>query len=125
MKAIILSHENGGSYCIDSNGSFHFVKGHEDKGIGAEIFIETKKPARLRRFYIAFAVLAVLVLAIGVKCALMANSQGLVAMPYCRLRLEAFFGSPECGAPRECLGNCAARGGCCAYLNYCGRLKAN
>ena len=49
MKAVIMSHEDGGSYCIDSTGSFHFVKGYEDVDIGTEIIIQTKKPSRLRR----------------------------------------------------------------------------
>ena len=50
MKAIILSHENGGTYCIDSTGSFHFVKGYESMDIGTEITIRKRKPDYVRRF---------------------------------------------------------------------------
>lgn len=37
MKAIIMSHENGGSYVLDDTGSFQFVKGYTSKPIGYEI----------------------------------------------------------------------------------------
>lgn len=42
MKAVILSHENGGSYVVDKTGSFKFVKGYESRPIGTEINL---KPA--------------------------------------------------------------------------------
>ena len=68
MKAIIMSHENGGSYCIDSTGSFHFVKGYENVDIGTEITISIKKPSHVRKMCIAgIAVLIVAAIA-GFSC---------------------------------------------------------
>ena len=74
LKAIIMSHENGGSYCIDSTGSFHFVKGYEDVDIGTEIVIETKKPARFRKYFIACAAVVITVAIVGFTCAKIASS---------------------------------------------------
>jgi len=37
MKAIILSHERGGSYALDRNGCYQFVKGHTARPVGEEI----------------------------------------------------------------------------------------
>ena len=39
MKAIIFSHEKGGSYVMDSEGFFDFVKGYTKQPIGTEIEI--------------------------------------------------------------------------------------
>jgi len=39
LKAIIFSHEKGGSYVMDSEGFFDFVKGHTKQAIGTEIEI--------------------------------------------------------------------------------------
>ena len=66
MKAVILSHEDGGSYCIDSTGSFHFIKGYENEEIGTEITIQIKKPKRARN--LCLACMAALVVIIGFCC---------------------------------------------------------
>ena len=68
MKAIILSHENGGSYCIDSTGSFHFVKGYENMEIGTEICIKVKKPVLIRRFLIACFCIIIAFAIVGFTC---------------------------------------------------------
>ena len=44
MKAIIFSHEDGGTYVMDSDGSFRFVKGYTTQPIGAEIEIKNQTP---------------------------------------------------------------------------------
>ena len=107
MKAIIMSHENGGSYCIDSTGSFHFVEGHQDKEIGTEITIQTKKPARSRRFFYAFAAFAAAAMVAVVMCSLLTSGQGL-ASPQCRRGEIACIS--RCAEPGE-LG-CLGIGGC-------------
>ena len=75
MKAIVMSHEDGGSYCIDSTGSFHFVKGYENVDIGTEITIKTKKPARTIRLWVACAAALIVAAVIGLTCAKIASSQ--------------------------------------------------
>ena len=42
MKAIIMSHEHGGSYVMDKEGCFQFVKGFTMQPIGAEIEIKAQ-----------------------------------------------------------------------------------
>ena len=37
MKAIVISHENGGSYVMDQKGCFRFVKRHVIMPVGTEI----------------------------------------------------------------------------------------
>ena len=68
LKAIIMSHENGGSYCIDSTGSFHFVKGFQNVAIGTEITIKKKKPIYLRKLFIACAAIAIIAAIVGFTC---------------------------------------------------------
>ena len=68
LKAIIMSHENGGSYCIDSTGSFHFVKGYENVEIGTEITIRIKKPNYIRKICIACVVVVIAVAVVGFRC---------------------------------------------------------
>ena len=75
MKAIIMSHEDGGSYCIDSTGSFHFVKGYENVDIGTEITIKVKKPTRIIRLWVACAAVFVVAVVVGFTCAKIASSQ--------------------------------------------------
>ena len=41
MKAIIMSHEHGGSYVMDREGSFRFVKGYTSQLIGTEIELKS------------------------------------------------------------------------------------
>ena len=61
MKAIILSHERGGSYVLDSEGDYHFVKKHTSHPIGSEI--EFYHQSRRRRFA-AVAVVSCFALAV-------------------------------------------------------------
>ena len=70
-----MSHENGGSYCIDSTGSFHFVKGYDNLDIGTEITLQTKKPSRIRRFCIAFVAVAVVAAIAGFTCVKFTSSE--------------------------------------------------
>ena len=77
MKAIVMSHENGGSYCIDSTGSFHFVKGYEDVDIGTEITIQTKKPTSVSRLLVACVAVLIAVAIASVTCARLSGSQNL------------------------------------------------
>ena len=49
LKAIIFSHERGGSYVMDSEGGFDFVKGYTAHPVGAEIEISLKPPISLMR----------------------------------------------------------------------------
>ena len=107
MKAIIMSHENGGSYCIDNTGSFHFVKGYQDKAIGTEITIQVKKPARIRRFYLACAVFFVAALAIGLMCTLKTQSYGF-------MRQNCVSSETACQSPCAYYGEdgCSGRGRC-------------
>ena len=63
-----MSHENGGSYCIDSTGSFHFVKGYENEDIGTEITIQTKKPTRVLRFVVAGVAVLIIATIAGITC---------------------------------------------------------
>ena len=37
MKALVISHENGGTYVMDREGCFRFVKGHSSRPIGSEM----------------------------------------------------------------------------------------
>jgi hypothetical protein len=63
MKAIIISHENGGTYVMDKDGSFKFVKGHTDKPVGTEIVIIEKKPINYLRVTALAACFALVILA--------------------------------------------------------------
>ena len=74
MKAVIMSHEDGGSYCIDSTGSFHFVKGHEDAAIGTEITIQVKKPLRFRKLLVACAAAVIIAVVVVFSCVKPASS---------------------------------------------------
>ena len=75
MKAIVMSHENGGSYCIDSTGSFHFVKGYENVDIGTEINIQVKMPSRFRKICFACVGVLVVIAIIGFTCVKIVGSQ--------------------------------------------------
>lgn len=45
-----MSHEDGGSYILDRQGMFHFVKGHTALPVGTEIVVEVQAPkSRLPR----------------------------------------------------------------------------
>ena len=82
LKAVIMSHEDGGSYCIDSTGSFHFVKGYENVDIGTEITIQPKKPKRLRRLCVACAAAIIVLVIVGFTCVKFADKVGAGAYGY-------------------------------------------
>ena len=42
MKAVVMSHEHGGSYVLCSNGDFRFAKGYTSRSVGAEVEIESQ-----------------------------------------------------------------------------------
>jgi len=65
MQAIIFSHENGGSYVMDRNGCFRFVRGHTSTPIGTEIEISQQQPVSMMRILSAAACF-VLVAFIGI-----------------------------------------------------------
>ena len=83
MKAIIMSHENGGSYCIDSTGSFHFVKGYENEEIGTEITIQAKKPSQKLRFLVACVTVLIAAAIVGITCVLLSGSLCVGASGVC------------------------------------------
>ena len=74
LKAIVMSHENGGSYCIDSTGSFHFVKGYENVDIGTEITIHENKPSRVRKFCLVCVAAVITVVIVGFACMKLSSS---------------------------------------------------
>ena len=89
LKAIIMSHENGGSYCIDSSGSFHFVKGYENVDIGTEITIQTKKSSRVRGLWVACAVVVIAVAIAGFTCTKIVSSLNIGA--FGRSEMDAVY----------------------------------
>ncbi|MCL2546704.1 MAG: hypothetical protein FWE06_05855 [Oscillospiraceae bacterium] len=59
MKAIVMSHEDGGTYVLDKAGAFKFVKGYESQPIGQEIELEPvlrkkNEASRERSFFHTF-----------------------------------------------------------------------
>ncbi|MCL1982254.1 MAG: hypothetical protein FWG53_04050, partial [Clostridiales bacterium] len=40
MKAILMSHEHGGSYVMNQDGCFQFVKGYASQPVGTQIDIK-------------------------------------------------------------------------------------
>ena len=65
IKAVVLSHERGGSYVLCSNGDFRFAKGHTSQSIGAEIEIESKPMGNYFKI-VAMAACLALAIVIGV-----------------------------------------------------------
>ena len=55
MKAIVLSHENSGTYVLDRDGCFRFVQGHSAKPIGTEIDVSQQPPISITRIMSAAA----------------------------------------------------------------------
>ena len=49
MKAIVLSHERGGTYVLDSDGSYRFIHGSASLPIGTEIKIKDNPPVNIAR----------------------------------------------------------------------------
>ena len=49
MKAIIFSHEGSGSYVMDREGSFRFVRGYSSLPVGSEIELKRKAPVQINR----------------------------------------------------------------------------
>lgn len=64
MKAIILSHERGGSYVMDHNGCYWFVKGHAARLIGSEIDFKPQPQVSLAQIA-SMAACIVLIVLIG------------------------------------------------------------
>jgi len=64
MKAIIMSHEKGGSYVMDKEGAFRHVLGHTHKPIGAEIELKAIVSFNYRKFS-AMAASIALVIVVG------------------------------------------------------------
>ena len=54
-KAIIFSHENGGSYVMDHDGCFRFVRGHSAKPIGTEVDVSQQPQVSVMRIVSAAA----------------------------------------------------------------------
>jgi len=67
MKAIIFSHDRGGSYVMDREGCFHFVKGYTSHPIGAEIELKLQAVPNLKKIrrIAAFAACFLVVLSLG------------------------------------------------------------
>ena len=111
MKAIVMSHENGGTYCIDSTGSFHFVKGYQDVEIGTEITIQAKKPSHIRKIFIACAAVLILVAIVGFTCSRFSVS-------FCFRTVEgnaAYYGFYMSGNSEQCLPHTHCSGSCRRY----------
>ena len=111
MKAIVMSHENGGSYCIDSTGSFHFVKGYDNVDIGTEINIQVKMPSRFRKLCFAAVGVLVFVVIIGFVCVKMtgALSHGVLEGNGCEaiyVSLCVYDNSEICIADTGCTISC-------------------
>ncbi|MDR2956626.1 MAG: hypothetical protein LBU61_00390 [Coriobacteriales bacterium] len=64
MKAVIISHEDNGTYVLDRTGSFRYVKGYATKPVGLEIEL-TAQPVQINRIR-TMAVAASFVLALMV-----------------------------------------------------------
>ena len=61
MRAIIVSHERGGSYVLDREGSFRYVKGFDSRPIGTEVEVnQTLAGGQLKSFAIAACLMLVL-----------------------------------------------------------------
>jgi len=73
MKAIIISHERGGSYVMDRDGSFHFVKGHTSRQLGAEIEFRPASSVAFLRYAMAVACLVIAIVVGGM--AILWNSE--------------------------------------------------
>jgi len=116
MKAIIISHEDGGSYVMDKAGSFRFVRGYDELPIGAEI--ELEKP-RAVVYYPKFAAAAAacLVIVIGIFAWMWTSESYYIyidANPSARLAFNRFNrllnASPLNEDAEEILGNLNLRG---------------
>lgn len=65
MKAVILSHERGGSYVLDHDGCFRYIRGHESTPIGAEIQIGSRPVISVSRIA-AIAASFIIVLSLSI-----------------------------------------------------------
>ena len=100
-----MSHEKGGSYCIDSNGSFHFVKGYTHIAVGTEVTIKSKSRVCLRRLMLLAAGLVVVFLIYGIACGFPIISRGM------------YSDCPHyAGTCREYVENCINR---CVHTGIC------
>jgi len=66
MKAIIISHENGGSYVMEKSGSFRFVKGYDSRPIGTEIELNPRPVVHFPRLAATVAACLVMTAVLGV-----------------------------------------------------------
>ncbi len=62
MKVIIMSHERGGSYIMDSEGTFRLVRGYSSCPVGTEVEFRPKSSAKIISLLMCF----VLILGAGV-----------------------------------------------------------
>jgi len=65
MKAVIISHQDGGSYVLEKTGAFRFVRGQDAQPVGAEVELEPP-PAVSYRQFAAMAACFALVAAMGI-----------------------------------------------------------
>lgn len=50
MKAVIISHQDGGSYVLEKTGAFRFVRGQDAQPVGAEVELEPQPAVSYRPF---------------------------------------------------------------------------
>jgi len=63
MKAVIVSHKRGGSYVLDHQGSFRFVRGHTSQPVGSEISVPAPgTPSRLATMVTSYCLMLALLL---------------------------------------------------------------
>ena len=61
MKAIIMRHGNGGSYTVDKEGNFRFVRGVKEKPVGTEINILSQSVASITKIAMVIVCLLLIV----------------------------------------------------------------
>ena len=67
MKALVLSHENGGSYLLESTGSYLFSKSFTHMPIGSEVEIKSNYgKERLTRLIVPVACVALVAVVISI-----------------------------------------------------------
>jgi len=59
--AIILSHEDGGTYVLDRDGSYRFIKGYTERPVGSEITLPRQKSTLLLRVFAAASAAAAVI----------------------------------------------------------------
>ena len=61
MRAIVLSHDAGGTYLLDNSGSYHFAKSFTHMPIGSEIELKADNCERRLAKYVGLAACTTLV----------------------------------------------------------------